>query len=126
MKITIVLMEEPTMAGNKYRIALWIKVVDGSLGCSSCVLCICSTTTMASSIMRPIEAAMAPSVMMFNVYPILYKQISVRQIVMGIVNKIVALALMDRRNTMETKMASSSPIHTLSVTLFTASCTKSA
>ncbi len=74
----------------------------------------------------PIAAAIAPSVIMLKVYPMAYRTISVRQIVTGMVIRIVRLAFSDRRNITATKMASASPIQRLSVTLFTEVFTKSA
>ena len=72
------------------------------------------------------DAAIAPSVIIFNVYPIAYKTISVAPSVTGIMSKIVALALKERRKIMATIMANKSPTHRLSVTLFTEVFTKSA
>ena len=66
-KITIVLMDEPTIAGNKYLMD-FLTAEDGlSPGTSSLIRCICSATTIASSIINPTEAAIAPNVIRLKV-----------------------------------------------------------
>ena len=72
---------------------------------------------MASSIISPKDAAMAPSVIMLNVCPVRYKTIAVSPRVTGIVIKIVALALADFKNKMATIIANNNPSNKLSLTL---------
>ena len=67
--MTMVLSEEATMAGNRSRMASRTTRNLLSSGFSSCTRYICSMMTMASSIIRPTEAAMAPSDMMLMVMP---------------------------------------------------------
>jgi uncharacterized metal-binding protein len=62
---------------------------------ASWVLWICSTTTIASSMIRPKAAAIAPRVIILKVCPVKYKTSKVAQSVTGITIKIVALALTD-------------------------------
>ena len=125
-KITMVLKDEPTIAGNKYFIALVTRVSLLSSGCSSWVRWICSTITIASSIIRPIAAAMEPIVIILIVYPIAYKTMNVRHNVIGIVINITELALKDLRKSTVIRIASKRPTHTTSLILFIALDTNSA
>ncbi len=122
----MVLNDEPTIAGSKYFMAFDTKVVLLSSGFSSWVRCICSTITIASSMISPIAAAIEPIVIIFIVYPIAYSTIKVKHSVMGIVANITELALNDLRKITVIKIASKSPIHTTSLTLPIASETNSA
>ena len=74
----------------------------------------------------PIDAAIAPRVIIFKVYPIEYRTRIVSIRVIGMVIKMLRLALAERKNKIATKIARARPIQRLSVTLRTASLTKSA
>ena len=78
------------------------------------------------STVNPIEAAMAPIVMILKSKPINVIVMNVRASVSGIVISITALAFIERRKIITTTIASSSPIHRTSIILLMLLLTNSA
>ena len=91
--ITIVANDEATIAGNKSRIDCLTTSNLFAFGFSSCPRYICSITTIASSRISPIEAAIAPNDIMFIVIPAKYKSRILNANVTGIVRVTTRLAL---------------------------------